>query len=156
MKSRIDFFCATIFSGCFALLFSTRPARSLANRYIANLKRLRKDSEQKTPRLKRLRQEILSWNSKSHTSPGRNDRRKYASTTTATAEAGSQRIRQREHQHRLTWRKHSPSIAKCKSDCDERQNANHIEDGRKLAGVTDHHCPVCLARTRSSSAIATE
>ena len=114
----------------------------------AQLEALAKKIDEQNAKIDALSQEILKLEQQiAHMRPGVMIGESTPSTTTPTAEAGSPSHPASGNTHIVARGETLTSIAKmCKVTVDELQNANHIEDGRKLQAGTDHHCPGCVAR----------
>ncbi len=127
-------FCATFLFGLLCTASAQTPAsKSRKSDDNAQLEALAKKIEEQNAKIDALSQEILKLEQQiAHMRPGA------PSTTTPAAEAGSPSHPASGNTHIVARGETLTSIAKTyKVTVDELQNANHIEDGRKLqAGQT--------------------
>src|SRR2546430_14594369 len=133
-------FCATFLFGLlctgFAQTPETKAGKSDDN---TQLEALVKKMDEQNAKIDALSQEILKLEQQiAHMRPGVMIGESTPSTTTPTAEAGAQMHPANGNTHIVARGETLTSISKMyKVTVDELQNANHIEDGRKLqAGQT--------------------
>jgi LysM repeat protein len=132
-------FCATLLFGLLCVAPAQTPAsKSRKSDDNAQLEALAKKIDEQNAKIDALSQEILKLEQQiAHMRPGVMIGESTPSTTTPTAEAGSP-SHPAGNTHIVARGETLTSIAKLyKVTVDELQNANHIEDGRKLqAGQT--------------------
>jgi LysM repeat protein len=133
-------FCATFLFGLLSVVSAQTPAsKSRKSDDNAQLEALAKKIDEQNAKIDALSQEILKLEQQiAHMRPGVMIGESTPSTTLPTAEAGSPSHPASGNTHIVARGETLTSIAKMyKVTVDELQNANHIEDGRKLqAGQT--------------------
>ena len=152
-------FCATLLFGLLCVASAQTPAsKSRKSDDNAQLEALAKKIDEQNAKIDALSQEILKLEQQiAHMRPGVMIGESTPSTTTPTAEAGAQMHPASGNTHTVARGETLTSISKMyKVTVDELQNANHIEDGRKLQAGQTIIIPAASSPAPSSSPSPTE